>query len=76
MKKLKLLPKVNIKRLAKKASKTLAKVYKKVETRPKKTKIKIKTKSQIRLIKKLKEEKEKRKHKEKLIKLQAVKEKN
>ena len=76
MKKIKLLPQVNIKKLAKKASKTLAQVYKKVEAKQKKIKVKIKTKSQIRLIKKLKEEKEKRKHKEKLIKLQLVKERN
>ena len=73
------MPKVNIKKLAKKASITLAKVYKKIETKskkPKRIKKTIKTKSQIRFLQKLKEEKQKQKRKEKFIKLQAIKERN
>ena len=50
MKKNKYIPNVNIKKLAKKASRTLAKVYK-IKIKPKKskkkTKIQTKTKSQI-----------------------------
>jgi len=59
MKKIKFIPKVNIKKLAKRAKKTLAKVYKASEKKTKKIKIKPKTNSQIKFFQKLKGSKNK-----------------
>ena len=57
MKRNKYIPNVNIKKLAKKASKTFAKVYLKIEKKPKKKKIKIITTSKVKFFKKLREKK-------------------
>lgn len=76
MKKIKFIQKVTIKKLANKASKTLAKVYKNKSTKGKKVKIKLKTKSQIKFFLKLREAKAKQILKEKILKFKTIKERN